>query len=187
MELQEKILITAAKMFLDQGYDNTPMSQVAKKLGLSKGGLYHHYPSKEALLFDVVNHINETKFLPVYEKSMEIDDPVERLKYFLPKFVGIMTEDSLSLIAVHEARRLKPQHLKKVKQSWRMTYDLIKDAISEMQTSGRAKKIPSNFAAFAAIGMCSWTLYWFDYAREQSSMELSDTVVEIFLKGIIQE
>ena len=179
-------MLAAAKMFLDQGYDNTPMSQIAKKLGLSKGGLYHHYPSKEALLFDVVNHINEVKFLPVYEKAMQIADPAERLKYFLPKFVGIMTEDSLSLIAVHEARRLKPQHLRKVKQSWRMTYDLLKGAVSEMQASGRAKKMDSSFAAFAAIGMCSWTLYWFDHAREKSKAELSDVFVEIFLKGITE-
>ena len=42
----------------------------------------------------------------------------------------------------------------------------------------------SSFAAFAAIGMCSWIFYWFDYSREESGEELSETFVEIFMRGI---
>ena len=186
MVSKQKILLTAAELFLNQGYDNTPMSHIARKLKLSKGGLYHHYSSKETLLFDIINHMNEKNFFPIYEKAMEIADPEERVRYFLRRFAEIMTVDASSLIAVREARRLKPQHLKKVKQSWRMTYGLLKDAISEMQASGKARKMNSTFAAFAAIGMCSWTFYWFDYSREESWEELSDTFVEIFLKGITE-
>lgn len=185
MELREKILLTSAQMFLEQGYDNTPISQIARKLGLSKGGFYHHYQSKEALLFDVVTYINSVKFLPIYNKAMEIADPEERIRYFLPKFAEIFSsDDGLAIIAVHEARRLEPQHLENVKQSWRMTYDLLKDSILEMQASGKAKELDSTFATFAAIGMCGWTLYWFDYSRKESTSELSNTFLEIFLKGV---
>lgn len=171
-------------MFLDQGYDNTPMSQIAKGLGLSKAGLYHHYSSKESLLFDIIDYMNETIFVPVYEEANKISDPEKRLAYFLRKFTEIMTTDASSRIAVHEARKLKPHHFKKVKQSWRMAYDLFKDAISEMQALGKAKNINSAFAAFAAIGMCSWTFYWFDYSQKESWEELSETFVEIFMRGV---
>ena len=60
----------------------------------------------------------------------------------------------------------------------------IRDAISEIQALGQAKKMNSAFAAFAAIGMCSWIFYWFDYSREESGAELSETFVEIFMRGI---
>ena len=53
-----------------------------------------------------------------------------------------------------------------------------------MQASGKTKKMNSAFAAFAAIGMCSWTFYWFDYSRKEGAEELAETFVEIFLKGI---
>jgi AcrR family transcriptional regulator len=62
METRQKVILKASEMFLKHGYDNTPMSQLAKELGLSKAGLYHHYPSKEALLFDVIDFMNETNF-----------------------------------------------------------------------------------------------------------------------------
>jgi AcrR family transcriptional regulator len=184
MDTKKKIYRTAAKMFLEKGYDNTPMSHIARELGLSKAGLYHHYPSKENLLFDVIDDLNEKSFIPVYEEAVKISDPEKRLIFFLRRFTELMTIDASSRIAVHEVKKLKPHHFKKVTKSWRMTYDLIKDAISEMQASGKAKKINSAFAAFAAIGMCSWTYYWFDYSKKESGEELPETFVEIFLRGI---
>ncbi len=110
METKEKIYRAASKMFLEQGYDNTPMSHVAKELGLSKAGLYHHYPSKESLLFDIIDYLNQKNFVPVYEEAIKISDPEKRLAYFLRKFTEMMTIDASSRIAVHEARKLKPHH-----------------------------------------------------------------------------
>ena len=184
METKNKISLMASKMFLERGFDNTPMSHIARELGLSKAGLFHHYPSKENLLFDVIDYFNEKNFTPVYEEAVKISDPEKRLIYFFRKFAEINTIDPSSRIAVHEAKKLKPHHLKKVKRSWQKAYGLLKDTISEMQASGKVKKINSSFAAFAAIGMCSWTVYWFDYSRNDSAEELVETFLEIFMRGI---
>jgi len=187
MTTKNKIYLKASKMFLEQGYDNTPMSHIAKELGISKAGLFHHYPSKESLLFDVIDYLNEKNFVPGYEEAIKISDPEKRLIFFLRRFAEMMTIDPSSRIAVREANKLKPHHLKKVKRNWQKTYSLLKDTISEMQASGKAKKINSTFAAFAAIGMCSWTFYWFDYSRKESSEELVETFLEIFMRGITKE
>jgi len=184
MQTKKQINQKALEMFLDQGYDNTPMSHIAKELVISKAGLYHHYPSKESLLFDIIDYMNERNFIPFYEEANKISDPEKRLTFFLRRFMKMMTVSASARIAVQEAGRLKPEHFKKVKQSWRKTYDLLKDAISEMQTSGKAKEMNSAFAAMAAIGMCSWVFYWFDYSQKESGGELADTFVEIFLRGI---
>lgn len=44
---------TAAQLFRDRGFDATSVSDVARALGLTKAGLYHHFESKEALLFEI--------------------------------------------------------------------------------------------------------------------------------------
>ena len=184
MDTKEKIYKKASELFLKQGYDNTPMSHIAKALGLSKAGLYHHYPSKENLLFDIINYFKEKDFDPVYKEAVKIPDPEERLIFFLRKYTEILTGSAYGRITIHEARRLKPYHFKKTEKVWRMTFDIIKNAISEMQALGKAKDINSAFAAFAVIGMCTWTFYWFDYTRKESGKELSEVFLEIFLKGI---
>lgn len=47
---KETVLRRAIEMFNRQGYDATSISDLAADLGVSKSALYHHFPSKEALL-----------------------------------------------------------------------------------------------------------------------------------------
>jgi len=47
---KETVLRRAIELFNRQGYDATSISDLAADLGVSKSALYHHFPSKEALL-----------------------------------------------------------------------------------------------------------------------------------------
>ncbi|MGD9915173.1 MAG: TetR/AcrR family transcriptional regulator [Rhizobiaceae bacterium] len=40
------ILRTAALCFMERGYYATSIDDVARKLGATKGRIYHHFPSK---------------------------------------------------------------------------------------------------------------------------------------------
>lgn len=51
---REKIIETANRLFLDEGYTRTPMSRIAKELGISTGNLTFHFPTKEHLLLELV-------------------------------------------------------------------------------------------------------------------------------------
>ena len=53
-EAKARILNTATELFLENGYKKTKMTEIAKKLGVSKGALYQYYKSKEALLLEVL-------------------------------------------------------------------------------------------------------------------------------------
>ena len=44
------IMRSAEKLFIEKGYEKTSMSQIADQAGVTKGALYHHFDSKEALL-----------------------------------------------------------------------------------------------------------------------------------------
>jgi AcrR family transcriptional regulator len=56
IDSRQVILRTAARLFQQQGYDATSMNDVAAALKLSKGGLYHHFQSKDEILFNLMNH-----------------------------------------------------------------------------------------------------------------------------------
>ena len=47
---QQTVLRRAIELFNTQGYDATSIGDLAKDLGLTKSAIYHHVPSKEALL-----------------------------------------------------------------------------------------------------------------------------------------
>lgn len=51
---REKLLEAAAELFVAHGYDGTGLSEILKQAGVSKGGFYHHFPTKLALYDEVI-------------------------------------------------------------------------------------------------------------------------------------
>ena len=48
-QTRNAILQAAHDLFVQQGYHGTSMRQIAQQAGLALGGLYNHFPSKEAV------------------------------------------------------------------------------------------------------------------------------------------
>ena len=49
-DTERRILDSARRLFAEKGYEKTSIQDILNDLGLSKGGLYHHFKSKEAIL-----------------------------------------------------------------------------------------------------------------------------------------
>ncbi|HET6812762.1 MAG TPA: TetR/AcrR family transcriptional regulator [Actinomycetota bacterium] len=58
-ETRRRILEVAAEAFADRGYAGTSLSDVLKASGVTKGGFYFHFPSKEALALAALRHKQE--------------------------------------------------------------------------------------------------------------------------------
>ena len=55
-QADEQILDRAAALFARRGFAKTSVQEVADAVGLSKAGLLHHFPSKDALQAAVLDH-----------------------------------------------------------------------------------------------------------------------------------
>jgi TetR/AcrR family transcriptional repressor of nem operon len=58
-ETRRRILEVAAEAFAERGYVGTSLSEVLKASGVTKGGFYFHFPSKEALALATLRHKQE--------------------------------------------------------------------------------------------------------------------------------
>jgi AcrR family transcriptional regulator len=47
---QEKILLTARRLFVQRGFHSTPTSLIAREAGVANGTLFHYYNTKEELI-----------------------------------------------------------------------------------------------------------------------------------------
>ena len=58
-ELKRSIILeTAERLFFEKGYEQTSIQDILDVLSLSKGGFYHHFTSKEAILGEICeNHV----------------------------------------------------------------------------------------------------------------------------------
>ena len=53
---KQHILDTAFKLFLKKTFKEVTMQEIVAATGLSKGGFYHYYESKDQLFAEVINH-----------------------------------------------------------------------------------------------------------------------------------
>ncbi|MGD9978115.1 MAG: TetR/AcrR family transcriptional regulator [Bacteroidales bacterium] len=68
---KEAIVQVAYDMFLSNNYEAVTVNQIIKAAGITKGGLYHYFSSKEELFKTVVDR---------YIMESKIDIPLENLK-----------------------------------------------------------------------------------------------------------
>lgn len=183
-ERSEDIFEKALELFLKEGYDNTPMSRVAKALGMSKAGLYYYCSSKEKLLYLIHKNHLEKHLIPIIDEAEKIRDPKERLIFFLHRYSKIFSGSPAARVLIHEINRLNIGHYRQIRRYWKRAFDVIDGAIKKLQKRGEARKFKDSFATFLAIGMCCWTYYWYDYSRPSTADELADTIVDVFFKGI---
>lgn len=58
--MKERIINVASDLFSSIGYDKTTVSKIISELGISRGGFYHHFGSKEEILEEIsIGYIKE--------------------------------------------------------------------------------------------------------------------------------
>ena len=70
-DTKERILDAALSLFAQSGYLGTSMSDIAARLGITKGALYKHYASKQEILDSITERMNRAD----YERAAEYDMP----------------------------------------------------------------------------------------------------------------
>ncbi|PZM80358.1 MAG: hypothetical protein DKT66_13935 [Candidatus Melainabacteria bacterium] len=67
---EQKIVLTARQLFLNNGYEKTTMEEIARSLSIGKGTLYASFPNKEEILLAICNnHINYLR--DILQQKME--------------------------------------------------------------------------------------------------------------------
>ncbi|CAN5465063.1 TetR/AcrR family transcriptional regulator [soil metagenome] len=77
--VREHILITATRLFHDQGYNLTGINQIIEEAGVAKASLYYHFPSKEDLCVAYLHRKNSLWFSSLESRLADVEDPQQRI------------------------------------------------------------------------------------------------------------
>ena len=67
MDKRESILYTALRLFVENGFQATPTSRIAKEAGVATGTLFHYFKTKEELINELYLDSKEKMFLAIRE------------------------------------------------------------------------------------------------------------------------
>ena len=75
---QERILVAATELFLEQGYERTTVAEVAERAGVSRATVFWHFSDKGGLFREAFNRLVEPFRLSL-ERNFDELDPEKRL------------------------------------------------------------------------------------------------------------
>ncbi len=98
--LRDRIIETASRIFVEEGYENFSMRRVAQEAKCSQMAMYRHFADKEALTQHICTQLY-TRFTEKIDREIETEaDPWERLRKFIVALIRFATSfpDHYSLI-----------------------------------------------------------------------------------------
>jgi len=164
VDSRQEILRTAARLFQQRGYDATSMNDVAAALKLSKGGLYHHFQSKDEILFEIMDHAMQITQERVLTPVRGIADPEERLRALIRLHIEVVLSprDREITVMLHENHPLPPTLRKRINARKKDYIHFVENLMAEVQRARHATgTVSPRAAAFALLGMINWIYQWY--------------------------
>jgi AcrR family transcriptional regulator len=128
----------ATGLFAANGYDRTAIPAVLDAAGVSRGALYHHFASKEALFEAVLQAVEAQATLKVTRAAGGATDPLDGLRRGCAAYLAMCRDPVVRQISLIDApavvgwerwREIDEQH----------AFGLVKAAIAAIAADGRVK------------------------------------------------
>ena len=187
-EPRQEILRAAARLFQQQGYDATSMNDVAAALKLSKGGLYHHFQSKDEILFHIMSHAMEITEERVVKVARRIEDVEERLRTLIRLHIQVVLspEDREITVMLHENHPLPPALRRKINGRKKDYLVFVENLVAEVQRKRNSQSpVTPRATAFALAGMINWIYQWYKPGGPLTGDALVQQYTEIFFHGAV--
>lgn len=171
---RERILRAAASLFRQRGFHGASMADLAEAVGVTKSSLYHHFPSKHALLSEIVE-LTVERVTPVVSAIAASDLPAaERLRRAVACHVIELVRDRDNVACfVEEGRFLAPgdlaAHVAKRDRYERSFRQIVADGVR----SGEFDPVDVRLASLAVLGMCNWVARWYQPGGELGPEEIA--------------
>ena len=185
---RQEILRTAARLFQQRGYDATSMNDVAAALKLSKGGLYHHFQSKDEILFEIMNHAMDITQERVINPVRSIANPEERLRMLIRLHIEVVLSprDREITVMLHENHPLPPTLRRRINARKKEYVHFLEKLVGEVQHARQARgRVSPRAAAFALLGMVNWIYQWYKPEGDLQAQNLVPQFTELVFGGIL--
>jgi AcrR family transcriptional regulator len=187
---RQAIMQAAYELFLEQGYAATSMRQIAERAGLALGGIYNHFPNKEAIFSELIHERHPYHQVVPVMLNTPADDP----ETFVRKAARTMVDelgkrpDFLKLMMI-ELVEFKGQNMPKIIE--RVLPDVVPLVQRFSQQKGLLREMPP-FVFFRAFLGLFFSYYITELMIQGTPAALAqnnalDHFVEIFLHGILAD
>jgi AcrR family transcriptional regulator len=180
---QQRVVLEAAKVFAERGYDQTSIQDLADAIGLAAGGLYHYIGSKERLLISICDQLMEPLLDGAAALVEEDAPPAGQLRALVRLWVGHVVEHRDHMLVFQQERHVieRGAQWRGVRSSRKRFERLVDDVLARVEASGEAAFADRRLAVSALLGMVNHTAQWYRPRGRLSPEEIANGYVDLLL------
>jgi AcrR family transcriptional regulator len=186
MATLDEIVTAAAKVFRTKGYHAATVRDIADEVGILKGSLYHHFESKEALLYLVVKEPIAQMYRTLGEIVAADSSATDKLRRAIGAHLEAFDRHYPHLfVYLRERESVKRRFREKIGFSPRAYERLWQQILREGVASGEFRPdLDIAVTSYGVLGMLNWSYKWYDPQGRLRIGKVADEFTAFALAGL---
>lgn len=186
---REEILAAATQLFGEHGFSETMTQDLADRLGVGKGTIYRHFPSKGELFLAAADRVMRSLTAEVEASIAGIGDGLERVARGVLAFLTFFAErpEYVELLIQERAQfkdRTRPtyiEHREERGRKWRQVY-------ADMKAEGRIRDLDPEQINDVVANLIYGTMFTNYFAGPGKPVaEQARDILEVVFRGILSD
>lgn len=136
---QEQIKQAVLDIIFTDGLKNLSTRMLARRIGMSEGAIFRHFPTKQHIIIDIVNDVHKDFIGGLRKIALSKQNPTKRLEEYLCFTIKYLTENKgITLLLFSEASHNNDEELK---QGLMQIFNSQKKLLSKIILDGIAEGV----------------------------------------------
>lgn len=186
---REEVRATAARIFREHGYIAATMDLIAEEVGLNKGTLYHYYPAKSAILYELLSdQVDAT--LELLAQVPVTGSGYDRMRFFVREQVSLVATKQDELVVFFQElpwidQRLPTEQAKSIRQRIFRYEEFVKSLLAEGTRTGEFRSFAASTILYSIIGILAYLPTWHRKTVSGSTDPVVEEVTDFIMNGIV--
>ena len=182
-----RILEAAVKVFAEQGFYQSTISQIAREAGVADGTIYLYFKNKDDILVQFFTYKTKLVFDRFREEVDKADNCFDKLRNLVRRHLEEFQNDRnmavLYQAETHQNSRLVEEQIKEMSKLY---LDIVSEIVEQGQEEGRIRKdvYVSLVKRFILGGVDEVINTWLHSGGKYNLVSMADPLVDLFIRGI---
>jgi TetR/AcrR family transcriptional regulator, cholesterol catabolism regulator len=187
-----EIIDRAAPILMRSGYKGISMNELARRLHMTKPGLYYHFKDKQELLYAIMRRSMDFIEKMALDAMVSTSDNERRLREMVFQHaLGVGARErkgALTSLIIDDVNALRPEDRRVITQRKRSYFELMRATVNQLHKEGRLRPgLDATVATFTVLGMAMWLTKWFEPAGRLSADTVAGQIADMALAAMLTE
>ena len=184
-----EVCATAARIFREYGYSSATMDLIADEVGLNKGTLYHYYPAKSAILFELLSkQVDAT--LELVDRVPADGTATERVRELVRLQVDcVSNKHDETVVFFRELpwaeKHLPPEQAADLRRRIRKYEHFTRQLLTAGVRSGEFRPLDVGMVMPSMAGIMAYVPVWFRASTPKAQATLVQELTDFVMNGIV--